>query len=308
MHIPDGFLSPPVWGALDLISLPVVGAIARKSRIDVEETRIPLLGVMGAFVFAAQMINFPVGLGTSGHLVGGALLACTLGPVAAAMVMTAIVGIQALVFQDGGIVALGANVLNMAVAGVFAGYLPYHFFGARWRRPAIFIGAFLSVLVSALMALCELLVSGVPMPQGILIGSFALFTVSAAIEGVITVAAIEAIDRLQPNWIGRATGLRSPAFVSIAIAAILLVSLGVTIASTAPDGIAKLAEQTGISGHAKTFIATPLSAYELSGISLPWAAKAVAGLTGLFLIFTLCVAGARAFQRRVRPDIAGEGA
>ena len=74
--------------------------VARKARADVDESRIPLLGVMGAFVFAAQMINFPVGLGTSGHLVGGTLLACILGPGAAAMVMTAILAIQALVFQD----------------------------------------------------------------------------------------------------------------------------------------------------------------------------------------------------------------
>jgi len=76
---------------------------------------------MGAFVFAAQMINFPVGIGTSGHLVGGALLACTLGPAAACVVMSAILAIQALVFQDGGILALGPNVINMAIVGVLAG-------------------------------------------------------------------------------------------------------------------------------------------------------------------------------------------
>ncbi len=90
-----------------------------------EDRKIPLLGVMGAFVFAAQMINFPVGPGTSGHLVGGALLTIALGPAAASIVMTAILAIQALVFQDGGILALGANIFNMAIAGVLAAYLPY---------------------------------------------------------------------------------------------------------------------------------------------------------------------------------------
>src|SRR3954452_10923055 len=126
MHIPDGFLSTPVWASLDLAAAPAAVLIARRARIGVDDGQAPLLGVMGAFVFAAQMINFPVGLGTSSHLVGGALLACLLGPGAAALVMTAILAIQAVVFQDGGILALGANLMNMAVAGVLAGYLPYH--------------------------------------------------------------------------------------------------------------------------------------------------------------------------------------
>src|SRR5271170_3947535 len=157
MHIPDNFLSPPVWATLDVVVIPAFGIIARHASRQMEDARIPLLGVMGAFVFAAQMINFPVGLGTSGHLVGGTLLAITLGPAAASIVMTAIIVLQAFIFQDGGIVMLGANVINMAVVGVLAGYLPYRFLSdagprhgvdrqasARWRSSAIFIGGVLS--------------------------------------------------------------------------------------------------------------------------------------------------------------------
>src|SRR3989454_11632567 len=121
MHIPDGFLSAPVWATLDLAAIPAVGYLARRAQRGLGQTRVPLLGVMGAFVFAAQMINFPVGMGTTGHLVGGALLAFTLGPAAAAVVMSAILAIQALVFQDGGILALGSNIVNMAIVGVLAG-------------------------------------------------------------------------------------------------------------------------------------------------------------------------------------------
>jgi cobalt/nickel transport system permease protein len=121
MHIPDGFLSTPVWAAFDAVSFPAVGLVARRTQRGMEDTRIPLLGVLGAFVFAAQMINFPLGAGTSGHLVGGTLLAIVLGPAPAAIVMTAILAIQAFVFQDGGIVSLGANIFNMALAGVLAG-------------------------------------------------------------------------------------------------------------------------------------------------------------------------------------------
>src|SRR5215472_4665821 len=145
MHIPDNFLSTPVWAALDGVSIAAIGLTIRRAGRELPDTRIPLLGVMGAFVFAAQMINFPVGPGTSGHLVGGALLACTLGPAAASVVMAAIVAIQALVFQDGGVLALGPNVINMAVIGVLAGYLPYHLWGqSRGRRAAIFAGGALS--------------------------------------------------------------------------------------------------------------------------------------------------------------------
>src|SRR5882757_2901673 len=125
MHIPDGFLSVPVWATMDAIAAPSVALLARRAQREFDHHRIPLMGVMGAFIFAAQMINFPVGSGTSGHLVGGALLSFTLGPAAASIVMTAILATQALIFQDGGLLALGANVFNMAIAGVLVGYLPY---------------------------------------------------------------------------------------------------------------------------------------------------------------------------------------
>ena len=170
MHIPDNFLSTPVWAAFDGVSIPAVGLLARRAGRELDESRIPLLGVLGAFVFAAQMINFPVGIGTSGHLVGGALLACSLGAAPAALVMTAIIAIQAFVFQDGGVLALGANVFNMAIAGVLAGYLPIHLWGAtKHRKQAIFAGAFLSVMVSASLALGELLISGIAMPRPVLL-------------------------------------------------------------------------------------------------------------------------------------------
>jgi len=158
VHVPDGFLATQVWATLDLAAATSVGLVVRRAQRSFDEARIPLLGVMGAFVFAAQMINFPVAAGTTSHLVGGALLAFTLGPAAACVVMTAILAIQALIFQDGGVLALGANVVNMALLGVLAGYLPFYLWGnGRRRRFAIFLGGMLSVLVSALAALSELL-------------------------------------------------------------------------------------------------------------------------------------------------------
>jgi len=289
VHIPDGFLSTPVWAALDAAAAPIVGYVVRVAQRGFDDAKVPLLGVMGAFVFAAQMINFPVGIGTSGHLVGGALLACTLGPAAACVVMSAILAIQALVFQDGGILALGANVINMAIVGVLAGYLPYHLWGrSRGRRAAIFAGGALSVAVSALLALAELLISGVRMPASVLGVSLALFLVSALIEGAITMTVMGALEAIQPNFVRQPAAGGRYALVAAGLAAVLLAAGGVVFASTAPDGIARLARQTGISGHARTLISTPLKNYEASWLGAGWLAQAGAGLVGLALVGGVC--------------------
>jgi cobalt/nickel transport system permease protein len=241
VHIPDGFLSTPVWAALDMIAAPAVWLTARRAQRGFEESKAPLLGVMGAFVFAAQMINFPVGAGTSGHLVGGALLAYALGPAAAAVIMTAILAIQSLMFQDGGVLALGANVLNMAIVGVLAGYLPYHLCGrGRWRRAAIFAGGVLSVLASACMALAELLISGVRMPGAMMPVSIGLFVISALLEGAITMTVVSALEGIRPGFVRQPGGSHSMAFAGVGLVAIVLAAGGVVFASTAPDGIEHL--------------------------------------------------------------------
>jgi cobalt/nickel transport system permease protein len=289
VHIPDGFLATPVWLGLDAVALPAVGALARRAQREMEEARAPLLGVMGAFVFAAQMVNFPVGIGTSGHLVGGALLAITLGPAAACVVMTAILAIQGFVFQDGGILALGANVFNMAIAGVLAGWLPYRLWGGgRWRRAAVFLAAFLSVLVSALLALAELLASGIRMPPAVLGVSLGLFLVSAAIEGTITLAVVEGIERLNPRVVRKAALAGSPALVAVGIAAVLLAGGGILFASAAPDGLESLAERIGISRLATSLVSSPLADYSARWLGASWTAKSTAALAGLGLIGALC--------------------
>ncbi|HVX67627.1 MAG TPA: energy-coupling factor ABC transporter permease [Bryobacteraceae bacterium] len=291
MHIPDGFLATPVWLGLDAIALPAVGAFARRAQREIEEARAPLLGVMGAFVFAAQMVNFPVGIGTSGHLVGGALLAVTLGPAAACVVMTAILAIQGFVFQDGGILALGANVFNMALAGVLAGWLPYRLWGAgRGRRAAVFLGAFLSVLVSALLALAELLASGIRMPAPVVGVSLGLFLISAAIEGTITLAVVEGIERLSPRAVRAASPSGSPVLVALGIAAVLLACGGILFASAAPDGLESLADRIGISRLATSLFTTPLADYSTRWLGASWTSRSAAGLAGLGLIGALCAA------------------
>src|SRR3954452_24610691 len=117
MHIPDGFLSTDVALACALPAALAVGAGLRRASADLDERRVPLLGVTAAFVFAAQMLNFPVAGGTSGHFLGAALAAILLGPWLACVVMSVVLVVQSFVFADGGVTALGANVLNMGVIG-----------------------------------------------------------------------------------------------------------------------------------------------------------------------------------------------
>lgn len=298
MHIPDGFLSTPVWLTLDAAALSSAGLLAKKAGRETDDAQAPLLGVMGAFVFAAQMINFPVGIGTSGHLVGAALLAVTLGPAPAALVMTAILVLQALIFQDGGLLALGANVINMAVVGVLAGYLPYRYWGAGASpRAALFLGGALSVFAAACLALAELLLSGIRIPGFILGVSLGLFGVTALIEGAITVAVVKALQRMNPGWIRRPQTAGRPVLGVLAIGSVLLATLGALFASALPDGLEKLAEEAGISGRARNLIETPLADYQAAFVDNPWLSQAAAGLAGLILITALCLLLGRLLSR-----------
>jgi cobalt/nickel transport system permease protein len=276
---------------MDAVAAPAVVTVARRAQRDFDESKVPLLGVMGAFVFAAQMINFPVGIGTTGHLVGGALLAFTLGPSAASIVMTAIVAIQALVFQDGGILALGSNILNMAVLGVWAGYLPYRFWsGTGWRKRAIFAGGVLSVLVSGAAALAELLLSGVPIRGTGILVTMGFFLVMAAVEGAITLAVMEALEGMQPGFVRKPEGRRSMAMGALGVSALLLATVGVLFAASAPDPIEKL-------GRSRRIFSTVLADYQTTVLHNPWLSKATAGLAGLLLIYAACLLIGRVVAR-----------
>lgn len=290
MHIPDGFLSTPVWAAGGAIAVPSIAILARRAQREMEERNVPLMGVMGAFIFAAQMINFPVGPGTSGHLVGGTLLAIALGPSAATIVMTAILAIQALVFQDGGILALGANVCNMAIAGVLAGYLPYRLLR---NSTGIFLGGVLSVLASAGLALAELTVSGIPFPTRVLLITLSFFAVSAILEGAITLAAVRAIEGLNPAWVRHSKEPAGRVLMMVGAAAVILAVGGILIASTHPDGIEILS-----AAHSPAWLHAPLANYEARGIESPWLRKSVAGMAGLILIYIACLAAGRWIRQR----------
>ena len=195
MHIPDGLLSPKVWVPLAGVSAAVLAGSVARANHTLADRKIPLMGCMGAFVFAAQMINVPVYAGTSGHLVGGTLLAVVFGPAAACIVMSCILIIQALVFADGGVTALGANIFNMAVVAPFLGYAVYRsltmfFKGPRARWTAAFVAAWLATVLSAAAAGLEIsFTPGVPLLPAVGFMS-AYHALIGIFEGVITATAL----------------------------------------------------------------------------------------------------------------------
>jgi cobalt/nickel transport system permease protein len=205
VHIPDGFLSSPVAVASWAASAGAIGYAARRAGHELGDRQVPLMGVAGAFIFAAQMLNFPVAGGTSGHLLGGALAAIVLGPWQGALVLTAVLGVQALLFQDGGLLALGANVLNMAVVGVLTAWLTYRAGrallgnGRTASLVSTFVAAWLSVVVSSLLAAVELALSGAYAADVVLTAMGAVHLPIGLGEGLITTAVIAFVAATRPD-------------------------------------------------------------------------------------------------------------
>ena len=207
MHIPDGFLSPEVAAVTGVAAAGAVTYGARRANATLDERRVPLLGVTAAFVFAAQMLNFPVAGGTSGHFLGAALAALLLTPSIACLVMAVVLTTQAFLFADGGVTALGANILNMGVVGALVvGSL---MLAARRVLPhsrttflgIAGVGAWLAVMAGALAASVELAASGtVPLGTVLpaMLGVHALIGVG---EAVVTVAAVAAVLSARPDLI-----------------------------------------------------------------------------------------------------------
>ncbi len=207
MHIPDGFLANDVALAC---AVPAVAAVAyglRRADVDLDDRRIPLLGVTAAFVFAAQMLNFPVAGGTSGHFLGAALAALLLGPWLAGLVLAVVLIAQAFVFADGGLTALGANVLNMGVVGgVVVGGLMVAARRALPNTRAVLLGvaaagAWLAVVAGAAACAVELALSGTVPLATVLPAMLGVHAVIGLGEAAITVTAVSAVLVTRPDLV-----------------------------------------------------------------------------------------------------------
>lgn len=294
MHIPDGFLSVLVSIICWAITVGILALAVSRANKTFNERQIPLMGVMAAFIFAAQMINFPVAGGTSGHLLGGALAAILLGPWAGMLVMTAVIGVQGLLFQDGGLLAMGANLLNMGLLAVTVAYGLYRTVLNRSRSLKLFvagIAAWLSVMTGALATALQIWLSGNAKLEIILPAMLGIHALIGFGEALITIAALSFIFKVRPDL---AEEKETPKGGRGWVVAGLLIALAVTVlsplASANPDGLERVAIKMGFEhlGQAAPYQVIPdytlpfLGATSLSTILA--GALGVLGVAGLFFL------------------------
>lgn len=304
MHIPDGMLSTPValiTGGGALASLTYAFSWVKRY---LPERKVVLMATLGALIFALQMLNFPVAAGTSGHFSGGALAAVTLGFWPAQIVMTTILAIQALLFNDGGIIAFGANVFNMAIIAPTVGYGCYRLAiqikdSRTARLIGAGIGAWLAAVISAVVAGLQIGLSG---NANLIVVTTAMASWHAVIgigEALITVALLSYLFAVRPDLVGgslRAT--ESPptrsrlstraTLLSLAALAALLAAFS-WLASDHPDGLEYVYFETGIGKafhNPEWFSRLPTADYAVRGVTNEQLGTVLAGIIGLTLVGT----------------------
>jgi cobalt/nickel transport system permease protein len=314
MHIPDGFIDGKTAVTAAAISVVGVGLALRQVRRELPPRRVPLLGLAAAFLFAAQMVNFPVAGGTSGHLVGGVLVAALLGPSAAIVVLTAVLIVQCFLFADGGVSALGANLLNMGILGAGGGYLVYRLVASRLRGlggqvTGVAFGGWVSSVLAAIGCAGELAWShtvswsaGFPMMAGVhmLIGVG---------EGLIGALAFAAIARTRPELVAERTPASGGVLPGGVLRYGLLVALGLAVfvapfACPWPDGLEAVAAKLGFDAQGVPgIVPAPAPDYRLPGIHSAAGATALAGAIGTLVVFGLAFVLGRVLAGKPLKDL-----
>lgn len=303
MHAPDGFLNAGTAVATGAVSVGAVGVALRQTRDVLQDRQIPLAGVAAAFIFAAQMVNFPVAAGTTGHLLGGALAAVLLGPAMGAIVVTVVVMIQALAFADGGLTALGYNVLNMAVVTAIGGWAVFVLLRRVMPKTvnglslAAGLAAATSVVMSS-MAFSIQWLFGATAPVSFSKVFGAMVTVHLLIgigEGIITALAVRSVLSVRPDLVkgaegrdlepaGRKRSLRALTIGGLAVA-FVIATVVAQFAVDDPDGLERVAADTGFadSGRESALSDTLFSDYATQGLENEALSLAVAGATGTLI-------------------------
>jgi cobalt/nickel transport system permease protein len=303
MHIPNGFLTDPVCTVSTLASAGVIGyGFSRIREVDNSRSA-ALMAATGAGIFAAQMVNFPVDGGTSGHVIGAALAAIALGPWRGMLAMAVVLAIQCLVFGDGGLRVLGANMLNMAVVATLVSWGIYQFTTRRVAgTPGKLLGAgaaaFGSVLAAASLCAAELAISGTYAPADVFSAMLSVHLMIALCEAIITTTVVAAAIALAAER--RLASPRGVMIVGLAVA-IGVAGLLAPLASSYPDGLERVASDLNFAGLATSSFAI-VPEYEAPGIAWPAAAVAIAGIIGVMLVFASSytlgrTAGARVSKR-----------
>lgn len=311
MHIPDGFINLATSAGAGVTAAGGLGAVLHRVRTTLSERQIPLAGLAAAFIFVVQMLNFPVAAGTSGHLLGGALVAILLGPWVGAIVISVVLLLQALLFADGGISALGLNVVNMALIGVFVAWLVFRLLTALLPKTgAALVGAaavasWVSVVAASGGFVLEYAWGGtgnapVSTVFAAMVGVHALIGIG---EGLITASVLAAVLAVRPDLVygARLLGVRravavradrraTATFVLAGIAAaLLLVVVVAPHASSSPDGLERVASDHGFASTGQTSAAagSPLAHDSVGGVPDAGVGTILAGAIGLVLTFAV---------------------
>jgi cobalt/nickel transport system permease protein len=302
MHVPDGFLSFTISIVFWSVTVFLLSVAVRQTRGALGERQIPLMGVMAAFIFAGQMINFPVAGGTSGHLLGGVLAGVVLGPWAGMIVMASVIGLQGLLFQDGGLLVMGANIFNMGLLTVLIGFGLYRGVAGRSQGVRLTItgvAAWLSVMAGAFSTALQLWLSGtsplaVVMPA--MLGVHALIGLG---EALITVAALAFIGRTNPGLLGeeKVKAHGGWGWVAGGIGLALVVVLFSPWASADPDGLERVAENIGFIQQGVDAPYQILPDYTIPLLGETALSTIVAGAIGAMLVAALAIGLGRLFNR-----------
>lgn len=304
MHIPDNFLSIAVSLICWAITAVTLGIAISRTNKSLGEKQVPLMGVMAAFIFAAQMINFPVLGGTSGHLLGGVLAAITLGPWAGMLVMTAVIAVQGLLFQDGGLIVMGANILNMGILTCAVGYGLYRSVLGSNRTiklAVIGVAAWLSVMAGALSTALQIWLSGNAEVQIIVPAMLFVHAFIGLGEALITVAAIVFILRSRPDLLGEGSesAQGSKGWILTGVLITLAVVLLSPFASASPDGLERVAEDLGFINIAQSAPYEVIPDYTIPFLGTTPISTIVAGAIGVIVVLAIVFIVGRSMQSKI---------
>ena len=298
MHIPDGFLDAKTAATATAISVVGVAVALRQARRHLPPRRVPLLGLAAAFVFAAQMLNFPVAGGTSGHLIGAVLVSVLLGPSAAVIVLTSVLIVQCFLFADGGVTAIGANVFNMAIVAGVGGYGIYRLVlqalpGVRGTIAASAFAAWCATVAASVSCAGQLALSGTVSWSVAFPAMAGVHMLIGLGEALVTALVLVAVANARPELLCTESENSNRSYAEF-VGFGLLIALGLAVfvapfASPWPDGLERVAATLGFEHRVaeKPLLPSPVPDYAFPGIKSAAAATALAGLIGTVIVFVL---------------------
>ncbi|MET7837545.1 energy-coupling factor ABC transporter permease [Streptomyces sp. NPDC005356] len=330
MHVPDGFINAPVSAAAGVVAAGAVAVSLRGARRELDERTAPLAGLVAAFIFAVQMLNFPVAAGTSGHLLGGALAAILVGPYTGVLCVSVVLLMQGVLFADGGLTALGVNITDMAITTTLVAYLVFRGLvkvlprGRRSVTVASFVAALLSVPAAAVVFTLIYAIGGT---TDVSIGKVATAMVGVHVligigEAVITALTVGAVVAVRPDLVYGARGLHRPLKLRVAgelvdapdtapapvaargshrkvwitglVTSLVLAGFVSFYASANPDGLEKVAQDKGIDSKTEKHASdgSPLAGYGVKDVG---DARLSGGLAGVIGVGVTVVAGSGIF-------------